>query len=208
MVDGRRFETRLLVTKAVPPLTLRAVAAGPIALLAEATVVARLPVLALGIRIGAPLLIAVRAFGPLDLTVVLLDECRAIEIGLRLLSAVASLPVALLRRGKLGLGKLRGLRSALKGRGETVRQCDEIVILVAVVDLFAVPRITHLYLLLRGLGRGDDAEIVLGMLQIIFGHHWIAGRLGVARQLEVFFGDMLGRAANFDVGAVGFIGPR
>lgn len=52
---------------------------------------------------------------------------------------------------------------------------------------------------LSGLRGSDDAEVVLGVLKIILCHHRVAARLRVAGQLEIFFGDMGGIAANLHV---------
>jgi hypothetical protein len=60
-------------------------------------------------------------------------------------------------------------------------------------------------LLLRG---SDQAEIVLGMLEIVFGRDRIAGGLGVTRQLQIFLRHVIGRSADLHVGAVRFIHPR
>src|SRR5262249_40124799 len=54
----------------------------------------------------------------------------------------------------------------------------------------------------------DHAEIVLGVLIVVFGGHRIAGRLGVARELHVLLRDMVRGAANFDVRAVRLVDPR
>ncbi len=40
------------------------------------------------------------------------------------------------------------------------------------------------------LGRRDQAEIMLGVLVVVLGGNGIAGRARVARELDVFFGDM------------------
>src|SRR5882672_8365398 len=58
------------------------------------------------------------------------------------------------------------------------------------------------------LGGGDQAKIMLGMLIVILGGHRIARAAGVARQLDVFFGDVRCGAANLDVGSVGLEHPR
>ena len=60
-------------------------------------------------------------------------------------------------------------------------------------------------LLLRG---GDQAEIVLGVLIVVFGGDRIAGGLRVARELDVFLGDVDGGAADLHVRAVRFVDPR
>ena len=53
----------------------------------------------------------------------------------------------------------------------------------------------------------DQAEIMLGMLKVVLRRDRIAGRLRVARELKIFFGDMAGRAADLHVGAIGFVNP-
>lgn len=58
------------------------------------------------------------------------------------------------------------------------------------------------------LGAGDDPEIVFAVLEIVFGRDGVAGRLRVAGELRVLVGDVLRRAANFDVWAVGFVRAR
>src|ERR1700731_5181024 len=57
------------------------------------------------------------------------------------------------------------------------------------------------------LGSGDQTEIMLGMLVVIFGGYRISGRARVARQLHIFFSDVRCGAANLDVGPVGFEHP-
>ena len=48
---------------------------------------------------------------------------------------------------------------------------------------------------------------MLGVLVVVFGGDGIARGARIARQLDVFFGDMRGSAADLDVGPVGFIDP-
>ena len=57
------------------------------------------------------------------------------------------------------------------------------------------------------LGGGDEAEIMFGMLIVVFGGHGIAGGARVAGELDVFFGNVGGSAADLDVGAVRFEHP-
>ena len=59
--------------------------------------------------------------------------------------------------------------------------------------------------LLRRL-RGHDAVIMLRMLKIILGRHPVAAGIGVAGELEIFFIDMRGRAANLHLGSRGVEG--
>src|SRR6266852_3604908 len=58
------------------------------------------------------------------------------------------------------------------------------------------------------LSRGDQPEIVLRVLVVVLGRDRIAGRLGIAGELDVFFGDVRSRSADFHVGPVGFVDPR
>ena len=48
---------------------------------------------------------------------------------------------------------------------------------------------------------------MFGVLEIALGHHRVAGGLGVARELQVFLGHVMGRAPDLYVRPVGFIGP-
>jgi len=54
---------------------------------------------------------------------------------------------------------------------------------------------------------GDQAEIVLGVLVVVLGGDGIARRARVAGKLQIFLGDMRGRAADLDVGTVRFEHP-
>ena len=60
-------------------------------------------------------------------------------------------------------------------------------------------------LLLR---RSDDAEIVLGVLIIVFRCNRVPGALRVTGKLKVLFGDMGRRTANFYVRPVGLVHSR
>ena len=71
--------------------------------------------------------------------------------------------------------------------------------------LLIVVRVLLTKLLLR---RGDQAEVVLGVLIIILGGHRVAGPLRVTRERDVFFCDMRSGAADFDVGTVRFVNAR
>jgi hypothetical protein len=53
----------------------------------------------------------------------------------------------------------------------------------------------------------DQAEIMLGMLEVVLCRDRIAGRLRVACELKIFVGDMTGRSADLHVGAIGFVNP-
>jgi hypothetical protein len=53
----------------------------------------------------------------------------------------------------------------------------------------------------------DQAEIMLGMLVVVLRRNGVSGGAGVARKLEILFGDVRGRAADLDVGSVGLVDP-
>src|SRR5579871_3637386 len=57
------------------------------------------------------------------------------------------------------------------------------------------------------LGRRDQAEIVLGVLVVVFGGDGVAGGTGIARQLQIFFRNVGCGAADLDVGPVRFEHP-
>src|SRR5439155_11947158 len=57
------------------------------------------------------------------------------------------------------------------------------------------------------LGCGDQAEIMFGVLIVVLGGDGVAGGARIARELDVFFGDMRGGAADLDVRSVGFVNP-
>ena len=87
------------------------------------------------------------------------------------------------------------------------------IVLVAVESLVAlsplrcglIERVLLPELLLR---RCDQAEIVLGVLVVIFGRDRVAGALRVARKLDVFLGDVMSGSADLHVGAIRLIDPR
>jgi hypothetical protein len=58
------------------------------------------------------------------------------------------------------------------------------------------------------LGRGDEAEVMLGVLIVVLGCDRIAGGASVSRQLHIFFSDVGCGASDLDIGPVGFEHPR
>ena len=58
------------------------------------------------------------------------------------------------------------------------------------------------------LRRGDQAEIMLGVLIVVFGGDWVAGALRIAGQLEVFLGNVGGIAPDFHIRPVGLVHAR
>ena len=55
---------------------------------------------------------------------------------------------------------------------------------------------------------GNQAKVVFRMLQVTLGRNRIAGRLRVPRQLQIFLGDVMSIASDFDVRAIRLVGPR
>ena len=129
-----------------------------------------------------------------------------LELLLRLLRLIVLLIVMLLAR-IVRLRLARGERLAA-GMGLLA-----ITIVVAVIRgrahlarrLLLVIGLTLPELLLR---RSDDAEIVLGVLIIIFRRNRVPGALRVTGKLKILFGDMGRRTANFYVRPVGLVHSR
>jgi hypothetical protein len=86
---------------------------------------------------------------------------------------------------------------------------------VAVVTLIGSAHLAGLLLLIIGLTLpelflrcGNNAEIVLGVLVVIFRRNRVPGALRIARELEIFFGHVGCRPANFYVRSIGLIHSR
>jgi hypothetical protein len=158
---------------------------------------------------------------PLALTIL---PVGAVGTVLPLLLAVAALLVGrtvLLRTILIAALRLLALIAALRGIGLRLALLRRLLILralgrrgeaighVVVVDLVVVGALqAHRRRLLGRLRRCDQAEIMLRVLEITLRHHRIARGMRVARELEIFFRDVMRGAADFDVRAVGFIGAR
>ncbi|MBB4219013.1 hypothetical protein FHT79_006239 [Rhizobium sp. BK212] len=76
------------------------------------------------------------------------------------------------------------------------------VAIIVIAAIVALEALLHLRL-----GAGDDTIVMFGVLEIVLGNHAVAGALGVAGELCVFFGDMLRSTANLHIGAGAVIGP-
>jgi len=76
------------------------------------------------------------------------------------------------------------------------------IIARAAAGLLLGKRLTLAKLFLRG---GDQAEIMLGVLIIIFRGDRISGTLRIAGELEIFFGDVRRRSPNFYVLPIGLV---
>ena len=141
---------------------------------------------------------------------------------LRLLRTVVNLLIA--RRERLGIARqvrlLLGLR--LRRVAWLVLAHKRLAIIIVAVKTFVGTLLSSCALLLLRLllivvgvllaelllRSGDQAEIMLGMLIVIFSGYRIAGALRVARKLDVFFCDVRGGATDFYVGTVRFIYAR
>jgi hypothetical protein len=76
---------------------------------------------------------------------------------------------------------------------------------VAVLSALALTlglRIVLGILLLLGLHRAQNAEIVLSMLEIVFGHYPVALGIGVPGELKILLVNMRCGTADFDLGTV------
>ena len=72
-----------------------------------------------------------------------------------------------------------------------------LTIAVGLLLLLLLLILLHLRLLRR-----HDAKIVLGVLQVILRHYAVAGRVRVARELQVLLVDVCRRSTNLHLGAV------
>src|SRR5580698_7381892 len=57
------------------------------------------------------------------------------------------------------------------------------------------------------LSRGNQTEVMLGVLVVIFRSDRVAGGSRIARELDIFLGDVRRRSADFDIRSVGFEHP-
>jgi hypothetical protein len=70
---------------------------------------------------------------------------------------------------------------------------------VLVLTLLLLALLVLALLLQVGLIRHDEAVIVLGVLEVVLGHDAIAGRVRVARELEILLVDMVRVAADLHI---------
>jgi hypothetical protein len=107
--------------------------------------------------------------------------------------------------------RIIGLRLARsKGFAANLR----LLALAFVIALIGTARLTGLLLVIGLtlpellLRRGDETEIVLGVLVIIFRCNRIAGALRVTSELKILFGDVGCGSANFYVRSIGLVHSR
>src|SRR5690606_38187011 len=116
--------------------------------------------------------------------------------------AVALAGIALARIGLIDIA-LRG--AALLG---DITDAFELVALVVEIVVRRVALVLHVLDRHLRLGGRDDAVIVLGVLQVVLGHHAVAGALRVACKLRVFFRNLLRGAADLHIRTVALIVAR
>jgi hypothetical protein len=100
-------------------------------------------------------------------------------------------------------------------RGERLAADVRLLTIAVVVAVIGSAHLAGLLLLVIGLilpelllRRSDKAEIVLGVLIIIFCCNRIPGALRVTGELKVLFGDMRRRTANFYIRPIGLVHSR
>src|SRR5215470_434214 len=144
----------------------------------------------------------------LDVAVVVFSVLRMTTAKARLLAGLEELRIT----RQIGL-RIPGTEGRLLPHA---RQTGWLVIaLVAHVVTCLVPAVHSAFAAVEGNGLpelflrcGDQTEIVLRVLKIILGGHWISRRLGVARKLQVFLGNVGRGASYFDIRSVRFVHPR
>jgi hypothetical protein len=140
---------------------------------------------------------------PLDVAFVV---GRMLLAGLKVLRLVILLLIVMLLTWIIRLRLARCERLAAEVR----------LFVVAVVEtVVGAPHLAGLLLLVIRLAlaelflrSGDQTEIMLGMLIIIFRGDRVSGALRVAGELKIFLGDVGCRSSNFDVLPVGFVHAR
>jgi len=155
-------------------------------------VIGRLEVLLPGLilRLLMRLLVLLRLLVMLRLLMVL----RLVLLRLLLLALIVGL---LLRRERL----------ATYGRLVVVAVVKRVVGVIATLLrlLLIEGRLGLAQVFLRG---GDQAEIMLGMLVVVFGGDRVAGALRITGQLQVFLGNVRGIAPDLHVRSVGLVHAR
>jgi hypothetical protein len=114
------------------------------------------------------------------------------------------------RNARLGLKSLLRLRESLlplSRRGEPIRHPAKIAVIVQVVFVLR-PLLTALRERLRRLRRGNKPKVMFGVLQVILSSNRVSPCVSISCKLKVFFGDVMGVTAYFDVRPIRFIGSR
>jgi len=191
LVAALALATILVRVSVEPFAALRPV----IAAAAVAALRLALPIAPAAITVAVAVTIAI-AIVPARLPVVIAPRAAVVAIAAILTNLLLALPFSETLRLRI---EDPGLR--LLAANGAVASAALIALVVtgieAALDCLALRALTMLplaTLLLLAEGH-DDAIVVLGMLQVSFGQHRIAGGLSIARERHVFFGDM-GRIAT------------
>ena len=108
---------------------------------------------------------------------------------------------------KAGCSPLKGWLSPLLAVLEVVLVARLELLVVAAAALGALRLEVRVLLAELFVRRRDQAEIMLGMLEIIFRRNRVARGLRVARELKIFFRDVVRGSADLHIRAVGFVNP-
>jgi len=133
----------------------------------------------------------------------------------RMLRPRLKLLLMLLRRRLLIVMLLARIVRLRLARGERLTADMGLLTIAIVVTVIGRAHLAGRLLLVIGLTlpelllrRSDEAEIVLGVLIIIFRCNRVPGALRVTGKLKVLFGDMGRRTANFYVRPIGLVHSR
>src|SRR3984957_12428340 len=119
-----------------------------------------------------------------------------------------ALTMTVILRLLLLLARIKRLRFARRKRLADRGLVVAVVISFVVAALVAALLIIGLGLAKLFLGGGDQPEIMLGMLKIVFGPDGVAETLPFASKLEIFLRDLGSLAADFHVRSVGLVHAR
>jgi hypothetical protein len=184
--------------------------AAVIAVLAVLTIAALAPLAAALIVLGRRLRLAAGDEGgqALDVAVIGGNGLLPLLIVLRLRRLLR----LILLRLVLLLARVKRLRLRREGLAAHRRLIALAIVVIVVRGIAAGVAALLLVIGLRlaklFLRSGDQAEIMLGVLIIIFGGDRVAGALRIARELKIFFRDMRRGPANFYVLSVGLVHSR
>ena len=182
--------------KAVRGAVIPVLSVGPILTVLTMRTAAALPLLRLLVRLAA----GDERWEPFDVFLVGRRVLRALLVVMRLCLRL------------LLVTRIEGLRLARRKRFAANRRLIVVALVIAVVSeiaaLVAALLVVGLALAKLFLRRGDQPEIMLGVLIIVLGRDRVSGTLRIAGQLKIFFGDVGRSSANFYVRSVGLVHAR
>jgi hypothetical protein len=123
-----------------------------------------------------------------------------------LVALIGRLVVTLLARAIVAHERLQLLH---RNEARLLAEAREVLALVLVLghEVVLARLLLRLVLAELLLGRRDQAEVVFGVLIVVFSRDRVAGGACVTRKLHIFFRDVRGSATDLDVGSVGFEHP-